>query len=107
MHLDEEQARLFLEGGTQVIGPDMKLDLAPEPASDSASYQAFDLASDQASDPVSGPMPGYVVVFYRGGSAWVRSVLSWKADLADSQGAARWRAARKVTAKWCRMYRMH
>lgn len=62
VHLDEEQARLFLEGGTQVIGPDMKLDLAPEPASDSASYQAFDLASD----PVSGPMPGYVVVFYRG-----------------------------------------
>ena len=72
VHLDEEQARLFLEGGTQVIGPDMKLDLEPEsafdpePASDSASYQVFDLASDQASDPVSGPMPGYVVVFYRG-----------------------------------------
>lgn len=66
VHLNEEQAMIFLEGGTQVIGPDTKSGLASESTSDPEPGPVFDSTSDPASDQASGPKPGYVVVFYRG-----------------------------------------
>jgi NOL1/NOP2/fmu family ribosome biogenesis protein len=65
VHLDERQARLFLEGGTQEIEPGPKSDSASE-SLDLKSDLASDLIIDSVSNLASRPGSGYVVVFYRG-----------------------------------------